>query len=251
MKNVILKPNQALIKPEEIPVKEALRLGLALPSRKVGKTILPPTPAGMGIFGKFAVELKDPSGKVVPFRSPVTGRSVKKLERPVHSFVRNFDFFIKGFLEHLDSALNQNVTLTDSSGAPYQPRIKGNGSTGWPSSMSLVSGLSRIKFGNSNAALDNTQTNLIGTLLGITTFGVVIVTLIGEDTVQTVFTVTGQVTNTSGGAFTVEEMGIFGLFADVAGNPNRETLMLRDLTGTVPVANGQTIIGTYTFTIAV
>ena len=251
MKNVILVPSKTLIKPEEIPVKEALRLGLALPSRKIGKTRIPATPAGMGIFGKFAVELKDGSGRGVPFRNPVTGRSVRKLERPVHSFVRNFDFFIKGFLEHLDSALNQNVTLTDSSGAPYQPRIKGNGSAGWPVSMSLVSGLSRIKFGNSNAALDNTQTNLIGTLLGITTFGSVIVTLIGEDSVQTVFTVTGQVTNTSGGPFTVEEMGIFGLYADVAGNPNNETLILRDLTGTVPVANGQTIIGTYTFTIAV
>ena len=61
----------------------------------------------------------------------------------------------------------------------------------------------------------------------------------------------GQITNTTGSSFTVQEMGLFPELNDASAVANRTTMMLRDLTGAVVVANGQTIIGTYTFTIAV
>ena len=61
----------------------------------------------------------------------------------------------------------------------------------------------------------------------------------------------GSVTNGTGGVFNVEEMGLFAELTSDAAVTNRTTMMLRDLTGTVPVNNGQTIIGTWTFTIAV
>jgi hypothetical protein len=246
-KSIILKPVKGLILPENIPAKEAVRTGLAFPPRKVGKVKLPAIPAGMGVFAKFVVQVLNEKGNPVLFRSPVTGRMVKKLEGPCHSFVRNFGLFQRGYMQNLDSALNVNETVTDSAGSPFVLRLKG----GTSGSIAQISALAHIKFGNSSAALDSTQTNLQGTLLGPTTFGSVTVTLVQENTVSTIFTVAGQVTNGTGGSFTVQEMGLFGQFGASDGTANHDCMILRDLTGAVVVANGQTIIGTYTFTIAV
>lgn len=249
MKNVVMKPKKALILPEDIPLKEALKLGLVIPARRVKGKLIPAIPAGMGVFAKFAIQILDKAGKAVPFRHPVTGKMVRKMERPVHSFNRNFGFWIRGFMQNPDGTLNINETLTDDTGASFLCRLKSNSAN--PGSIPVLSGLAKIKFGNSNAALSTTQFNLQGTLLGPVTEGTVTVTLVVEDTVQTIFTVSGQVTNGTGGAFSVEEMGLFPELNDSTGGSNFTTMMLRDLTGTVPVANGQTIIGTYTFTIAV
>lgn len=249
MKNVILKPVKGLILPEDVPVKEALKLGLALPARRVGGKRLPVTPAGMGVFAKFAIQVIDKAGKVVPFKHPVTGKMVRKMERPVHSFNRNFGFWIRGFLQNIDSAINQNETLTDDTGASFQCRLKSDGSIS--GAAAIVTGLAKIKFGDSSAALQTTQFNLQGVLLGPITEAAVTVTLVVEDSVQTIFTVSGQITNNTGGTFTVEEMGLFPELTDTAAVGNRTTMMLRDLTGSVPVNDGQSIIGTYTFTIAV
>jgi hypothetical protein len=256
-KNVILKPKKGLILPEDVPmgrpisevtVQEALKNGMAMPARRAGGKRIPVTPAGMGVFAKFAIQLKDKDGQIVPFRNPLTGKMVRKMERPVHSFTRNFAFFQRGFLQNIDSALNLNETLTDDAGASFLCRPKSGLTTG---NFSIITGLAKIKFGNSAAALANTQFNLQGTLLGPTTEAAVVVALVVEDSVQTIFTCTGQITNGTGGAFTVEEMGLFPELTDSLGTLNRTTMMLRDLTGPVAVANGQTIIGTYTFTIAV
>ena len=246
-KSVILKPSKKLILPTEIPTAEALKLGLALPPRKVGKHRLPAIPAGMGVFAKFAVEIIDKAGKKVAFRNPKTGKMVKKLEGPSHSFTRQVGFWMRGFMQNLDSALNLNETLTDDTGATFLVRLKSGGS----GNVSVVTGLSKIKFGDSSAALSTTQVNLQGVLLGPTTEAVVTVTLVVEDSVNTIFTVTGQITNGTGGVFNVEEMGLFAELTSFAAVTNQTTMMLRDLTGTVPVNNGQTIIGTWTLTISV
>lgn len=248
-KSVILRPEKKLILPENIPIREAIRMGLATPARRVGGKRIPATPAGMGVFAKFVIKVLNEKGNPVAFRSPLTGKMVKKLERPVHSFNRNFGFWIRGFMQQLDATVNINETLTEDTGASFLCRLKSNNTM--PGAMSILTGLAKIKFGDSSAALSTTQFDLQGVLLGPTTEATVTVTLIVEDTVQTIFEVSGQITNGTGGTFTVEEMGLFPELNDSTGGTNRTTMMLRDLTGSVPVNDGQTIIGTYTFTIAV
>lgn len=232
---------------KQISLKQAIKMGLMHPARRVKGVYIPPVPKGMGVFAKIAIQVKDKNGRLVPFRSPATGRPIMKMSRPCHSFNRNWGFFMRGFMQNLDSALNTNETLTDDTGATFQTREKGS-LTG---SISIISGLAKIKFGNSSAALSTTQTNLQGVLLGPTTEAAVVVTLVTEDSVNTIFTVVGQITNGTGGTFTVQEMGLFPELGSQAATANNTTMMLRDLTGSVPVNNGQTIIGTYTFTIAV
>ena len=249
MRNVILTPSKKLILPDEIPLSEALKSGLAMPPRRIGRRIIPATPSGMGVFAKYAVTVMDKWGKQVAFRHPVSGKMVKKLEGPSHSFTRNFGQFIRGFLQQLDSALNLNETLTDDAGASFLCRLKSLSTmTG---TIGIVSAVSKIKFGNSSAALSTTQINLQGTLLGVTTEATCTVTLTTEDSTQTIFTVAGTITNTSGGSFTVQEMGLFAELGGSTGTTSNTTMMLRDLTGSVVVANTQSITGTWTFTIAV
>lgn len=246
-KQIVMRPKSKIV--EEVPMAEALKRGLMLPARRSGGRRIPPVPAGMGVFAKWAIQVVDKAGKVVPVRHPKTGKMVRKIEAPVHSFTRQFGLFIRGFLMNLDSALNQNETLTDDTGASFQCRLKSV--AGMSGTLAIVTGLGKMKFGNSSAPLDNTQTNLQGALLGPTNEATVSVNLVVEDSSNTIFTVSGQLTNGLGGNFTVEEMGLFAELNDTAGGTNRTTMMLRDLTGSVVVGNTQTIIGTYTFTIAV
>jgi hypothetical protein len=270
----ILKPSKKLILPgvgeeaEEISATVALKSGLAFPARKVNGQSIPIVPKGLGVFAKFAIQVIDQKGSellakakrpsdrariiarhAVRFPDPKTGKMVKKIERASHSFTRNLGFFIRGIFQNLDSAVNLNETLTDDAGATFLDRTKAN--VGMTGVGPIISGLAKIKFGSSNAALSTTQFNLQGVLLGPTTEAAVVVALVVEDSVQTIFTVTGQILNGTGGNFNVEEVGLFPELTDSAGVANRTTMMLRDLTGTVAVANGQTIIGQYTFTIAV
>lgn len=255
-KNIILKAEKKLILPSDvypgnpvnIPMGKALQMGLMTPARRVKGRKIPAAPAGMGVFAKFAIQVLDKAGKPVLFRNPLTGKMVRKMERPVHSFTRQFGFWIRGMFQNDLATLNINETLTDDTGATFLARVKSSALTG---NIALLTGLAKIKFGNSNAALSNAQINLQGTLLGPTTEAAVTVALVVEDSVNTIFTVTGQITNGTGGPFSVEEMGLFPELNDSTAGANRTTMMLRDLTGTVAVANGQTIIGQYTFTIAV
>lgn len=236
-KKVSMKIKKDLILPSEIAAKEAVKMGLAIPSRVSNGKVIPLAPAGMGVFAKVGIKILDENGQVV-----------KELEQPCHSFTRQFGLWIRGMFQNAGATLNVNETLTDDAGATFLPRIKGSGLTG---SGASVTGLAKIKFGNSSSALSTTQTNLQGTLLGPTTEAAVTVTPVTEDSVSTVFTVSGQITNGTGGSFTVQEMGLFSELTDSSNTGNRTTMMLRDLTGSVVVNNGQTIIGTWTFTIAV
>jgi hypothetical protein len=248
-KNLIVKPSGEMTLPEGIPIREAIKLGLAIPARKVKGRMLPAVPAGMGVFAKWSVMVLDQNKRKVPFRHPKTGKMVMAIEGPSHSFTRNFGFWVRGFLSNIDSAINVNETLTDDTGASFLTRLKSGAGTG--GNIAIISGLAKIKFGNSSAALSTTQFNLQGVLLGPTTEAAVAVVLVVEDSTNTIFTVTGQITNGTGGSFTVEEMGLFPELGNTAAAANNTTMMLRDLTGSVAVANGQTIIGQYTFTIAV
>lgn len=247
-KNVILQSSKKLILPEEIPADEAIKLGLAFPPRRIGGKRIPAIPAGMGMFAKFGIQVLDKAGKAVAFRNPRTGKMVKKIEGPSHSFTRAMGFFVRGIFQNLDSAANLNETLTVDSGGTYLVRTK---SGTWTTNLSVVTGAAKIKFGDSSAALASTQVNLQGLLLGLTTEAACSITLIVEDTTNTIFTVVGQVTNTTGGPFTVQEMGLFPELNSTTGGSNNTTMFLRDLTGSVPVLDTQTIVGTYTFTIAV
>lgn len=264
----ILKPSKKLIGIEDISAKDALDLGLAIPARRHKGQLLPVVPKGAGVFAKFSIQVIDQKGSellakvknpadrariiarhAVRFPDPKTGKLVRKIEGPSHSFTRNLGFWIRGIFQNLDSAPNLNETLTDDTGATFLTRTKSNvGSAGV---ISIISGLAKIKFGNSAAALSTTQFNLQGVLLGPTTEAAVVVALVVEDSTNTIFTVTGQILNGTGGSFSVEEVGLFPELGNTAGVANNTTMMLRDLTGTVAVANGQTIIGQYTFTIAV
>lgn len=268
----ILKPSKKLILPgsgvDEISAKDALKSGLALPARRVNGHSIPIVPKGAGVFAKFSIQVvsekgsellakvKNPADRAriisryaVRFPDPKTGKLVRKIEGPSHSFTRNLGFWMRGIFQNLDSAVNLNETLTDDTGATFLTRTKSNvGSAGV---ISIISALAKIKFGSSNAALSTTQFNLQGVLLGPTTEASVIVALVVEDSTNTIFTVTGQILNGTGGSFNVEEVGLFPELGATTGTANNTTMMLRDLTGTVAVANGQTIIGQYTFTIAV
>ena len=277
-KNVILKAEKKLILPEDvhvggaittvpnIPLGQAIRQGLATPERRAHGRVVPAAPAGMGVFAKTAIQILNENGvkalaKADPkdrariiaryatqFRNPITGKMVRKLEQPCHSFTRQFGFWIRGMFQNAGATLNVNETLTDDTGATFLVRQKSSGLSG---SAPMVSTLAKIKFGNSSAALSTTQTNLQGTLLGPTTEAATVVTLTVEDTTNTIFTVVGQITNGTGGSFTVQEMGLFPELNNDGNVGNKTTMFLRDLTGAVVVNNGQTIIGTYTFTIAV
>lgn len=269
--SVILKTKKSLILPEDIPLAEAVKMDLVHPPKyltgKGGKRLrVGPVPAGLGVFAKFSVQIIDAKGSellarakspadrariiaryAVRFPDPKTGKMVKKIEGPSHSFTRNMGFFVRGFLQNLDATVNLNETLTDDAGNPFLCRLK----TPNVGSIAIVSGLAKIKFGNSNVALSTTQFNLQGVLLGPVTEAAVAVVLVVEDSVNTIFTVTGQILNGTGGVFNVEEVGLFPELGSQPGVANNTTMFLRDLTGTVPVNNGQTIIGQYTFTIAV
>lgn len=249
MKNVTFKPSANVILPEDIPLARALKTGLAHQARRVGKLLVPAHPAGAGVFAKWGIEVVNKCGKRVPFRSPATGKMVKKLESPSHSFVQGFSFLIRGMLLNDDVNVNVNETLTDDAGVNFLCRMKSN--IGAAALVSVITGLSKIKFGDSSAAEATTQINLQGVLLGAVTEAAVVVTSVTEDAVSSVFTVVGQITNTTGAPFNVEEMGIFAELNDSTGATNRTTMVLRDLTGTIAVPNTQTIIGTYTFTISV
>lgn len=204
-----------------------------------GKLILPKNagklagPEGLGVWAKWEVEVRDGA------------RLLEKREGPSHSFVKNFGKFIRGMFEHVSDV---NEVLTELGGAGFSVREKSNsflaGNDDPP-----ISSAAKIRFGTSAAALNSNQFHLQGTILSLT-FGTVTTSLIVEDNVQTQFKSEGQVTNSTGGPVTVNEMGLYMQMRSEA-NVSRDTLALRDLTGPIIVADGLTILGRWTFTLAV
>lgn len=211
----------------------------AVPSLANPKLVLPKNagklagPEGLGLWAKWELELRD--GEKI----------LDKREGAAHSFVKNWGKLIRGMFDVTD---NTNETLTDSSGVTFSPRIKsgsGIASDGAP----IIFSVGSMKFGNSNAALSAAQTELQGSILSAATAAIVF-TAITEDSTKTQFKCEGSVLNT-GGSFTVEEIGLYVNLRRASVNSNAQTLMLRDLTGSVVVAGGLTILGRYTFTLAV
>lgn len=190
-------------------------------------------PEGLGVWAKWEIEVRDGE------------RILEKREGPSHSFVKNFGKLIRNFFDVRD---NINEVLTERGGASFFPRVKSNPScTG--GDVRLISAAARIRFADSSAALNSNQTNLQGTILSLT-YGAVTTSLIVEDATKTEFKSEGQVTNITGGPVTVQEMGLFSQINSEAG-VSQDTLTLRDLTGPVVVADGLTILGRWTFTLAV
>lgn len=192
------------------------------------------SPEGLGVWAKWGVELRDGD------------RLLDKREGPSHSFTKQFGKFIRGMFNHVDDV---NETLTERGGASYLCRIKNSAGITPSANSPIMSAASRIRFGASSAALDSNQFDLQGAILS-STFGAGTVTLIVEDGVNTQFKVEATVVNTTGSPFTVEEMGLYAQVRS-EGNVQEDTMFLRDLTGSIVVANTLTILGRWTFTIAV
>lgn len=189
-------------------------------------------PEGLGAWAKWELEILDGS------------KIVDKREGAAHSFVKNFGKLIRGMFDVRDTV---NETLTDSSGVTFQPRIKsGPGITG--DAQPVMAGSPGMKFGASAAALNANQINIQGAILVASAS--TIFTAIAETAVGTTFKCEASVLNT-GGSFTVEEIAIFINLRKAAVNVGTEVMMLRDLTGSVIVGAGLTILGRYTFTLNV
>jgi hypothetical protein len=191
-------------------------------------------PKGLGMWAKWELEIRRGS------------EILEKKEGPSHSFVRNFGKIVFGMFDHQDDT---HEVLTEIGGGSFSPRIKSAADvTG--NDQPVAAAVSRIRFGNSSAALDSTQTHLQGTILA-STFGTMTFTQIAETSVHTQFRLDGQVTNNTGSSFTVEEMGMYARLYDKDDNSIKDTLVLRDLTGSTVVADTLTILGRWTFTLAV
>lgn len=203
---------------------------LILP-RKAGE-ISPPE--GLGLWAKWEIELKDGE------------RIIERRAGPSHSFTKNFGKLIRGMFDY-SSEINE--VLTERGGVTYSVKVRSNATA--TSTGPLNTAASRIRFGNSSTALNSNQVDLQGTILSAT-FGAVTTTLTGsgESSTGTIFQSEGQVTNATGGSFTVEEMGLYSLLANES-QVAQDTMLLRDLTGSVVVANTLTILGRWTFTLLV
>jgi len=216
-------------------------------------------PRAFGLWGRLELEwydgkrLVDKLEKPIDLRPALSGPMQKMIgERlmrygsPAHSFLQNYAKIIRGFIQGLSST---NESLTDSGGAAREARIVSGALTG--DNVPPVGQAGDIGFGSSNAALDSTQFELQGIILGkapVTT------TVIVENAVQDQWKHEGQVVNTTGGPFSVQEVGLYANLRDavVGGAPIRQIMTMRDIVNpAVVVADGLTVQGRYTFTAAV
>ncbi len=199
-----------------------------------------------GVYAKWRLELRDPKGRPVPMGYTRKGKPIWFKEGPSHSFVHNFGIIMRGFLQNLDSAINVNEVITEDDGSTHTIRGKGAQTGNNP----FRTGNGVMKFGNGSGARVASDTELQGGILA-SAEGTLTLALTGETSVSTVFTAEGQVTNNTGGLFTVEEMGIYAQLTDASAVTNVTTLLASDLTGSTAVADTLTVLGRYTFTIAV
>jgi len=214
--------------------------------RKLDERNRPKGAMGEGVYARWALELRDKKGNAVPFGYTRKGKPIWKKQAPCHSFVHNFGIIVRSFLQHLDSAINVREQVTEDDGTVHNLRDK----SGHTSNATFATGPAVIKFGAGSGARDATDIDLQGAILasaeGVTTFN-----LVQETAVSTIMEFEGQVTNNTGGLFTVEEMGIYAQLNESDASANITTLICSDVTGSTAVADGLTILGRYTFTIAV
>lgn len=201
-------------------------------------------PHSFGLWGRLEVEVWDGSRLMDKLEKPIDMK--RAFAGPAHSFLQNYGRIVRGFIKGETSV---NESLTDSSGVAREARIVSGGLTG--DNVPPVGQAGDIGFGNSNAALDSTQHELQGTILGKSP---VTTTIIVEDSTQSQWKHEGQVTNTTGGTFNVQEIGLYANLRDaiVAGAPIRQIMTMRDIVNPlVAVGDTLTVLGRYTFTAAV
>ncbi len=205
-----------------------------------------PKGLGGGILAKWALELRDDKGKPVPIGKDKRGRDIWKKEGASHSFVQNFGIMVRGFLQHLDTALQAHEQITEDDGTFHLIRDK-SVNTG---NNLYATGAAVLKFGAGLGARDATDIDMQGAIMsgleGVTTFN-----LVQEVAASSIYEFEGQVQNTTGGLFTIEEMGIFAQLTSNLGIFDVTTLIASDLTGSTAVADTLTVLGRYTFTFAV
>ena len=166
---------------------------------------------------------------------------IQKIEGPAKSFMRNWARFIREMFFVPNQIAAQVIDDGGIARAlPVQGDISGGGD-------GVTAAAADFSFGDSNVAVDSTHFNLQGLILGPTPG--VTPTLLQEDNAGRVFKVEASILN-GGGAFTVREVGLFAhLREQQIATQNRRTMLMRDVLGVaVPVANGQTALGRYTFT---
>lgn len=204
-----------------------------------------PKALGGGVYAKWAMELRDDKGKPVPIGKDKRGRDIWKKGGASHSFVQNYGIMVRGFLQHLDTALNAHEQITEDDGTFHLIRDKSinTGNVLW-------AGPAVLKFGAGLGARDATDFDLQGAIMsgleGVTTFN-----LVQEVAASSIYEFEAQVQNTTGGLFTIEEMGIFAQLTSNLNIVDVTTLIASDLTGSTAVADTLTVLGRYTFTFAV
>ncbi len=216
-------------------------------------------PRAFGMWGRLELEWYDGKRLVDKLEKPIDlrpalsgpmqrmiGERLMRYGSPAHSFLQNYAKIIRGFIQGVSTV---NESLTDSGGAARMARIVSGGLTAY--NVPPVGAAGAIGFGSSAAALDSTQFERHGSILGnapVTT------TVIVENAVQDQWKHEGQVVNTTGGPFSVQEVGLYANLRDavVGGAPIRQIMTMRDLVApAVVVADGLTVQGRYTFTAAV
>lgn len=216
-------------------------------------------PRSFGLWGRLELEVYDGKrlvekvGHALDLRPALAGikeaverACVLRRGQPAHSFLQNYARMIRGFIQGFT---NINDSLTDSGGAARQARIVTGSNEG--SNVSPVGQAGDIGFGDSNAALDSTQFELQGIILGK---AAVTTTVIVEDATQAQWKHEGQVVNGTGGTFNVQEVGLYANMRDavVAGGPIRQIMTMRDIVNPlVAVGDTLTVMGRYTFTAAI
>lgn len=195
------------------------------------------SPAGLGIWARYEVELYGADGRLRDRRAG-----------PSRSFLRNFGRFVRNFLL---VAGTSNEELSNTSGQVVRLRIiTGALAVETSGRRRVVVGTGKMRFGNGTAAIQSTDVNISGSLLGD---GAVTATVLQEDSVKSEWKLEGQVTNNTGTSFNVNEVALLAILSEaLTAGQSHDVAMLRDLVSpAVPVANGLTVLGRYTFTIAV
>jgi hypothetical protein len=210
---------------------------LWLPKDQLGadRILLPKKSKGLGVWCKFGISTLDEKGRILSHR-----------EGPSRSFVRNAGLIIRNILLVVSPV---NEDLVDDTGVARKGRfISGLITSG---AEPTVGAAGIMKFGSGVTPVASTDFNITTPIPALAN-ATVTTAIITESASQDQWTHTGQSTNSSGITVTVQEVGLFAQLNDAfAAATLRTIMMLHDLSGAVPVANGITVQGVYTITVAV
>jgi len=184
-----------------------------------------------GIWAKCGYDLLDKDGN--PIRS---------WEGPSRSFMRNFGKFVRQLL-YVPDDTNEEYVNDAGVAKAFNIIDSSISSTG-----GVVVGTAEIAMGSSDTAVASDQYNLQGSTFispAVTT------SLLVENDAEIRWKHESLWLNT-GGSVTIKEIGLFAhLRQGNVASQNYRTMMMRDVVSDVVVANGETVVGRYTFTAAV